>query len=54
MKLKKWIKVALLIVVEILTITIMLNLKTNVTSNMKILLTSSMIALENLIMFIEN
>ena len=53
MKLKKWVKVSLLIVAEILTIGLVMYLKTNITFNTKILLTSVIIMTENLIMFIE-
>lgn len=53
MKLKKWVKVSLLIVAEILTIGLVMNLKTNITFNTKILLTSVLMIAENLIMFIE-
>ena len=54
MKLKKWVKVALLIIVEILTIVFVMNLKTNITYAMKILSASVLIVAENLIMFIED
>lgn len=54
MKLKKWIKVALLIIVEILTIVFVMNLKTNITYAMKILTTSVFMICENLIMFLED
>jgi hypothetical protein len=53
MKLKKWVKVSLLIIVEILTITFIMNLKTDITFNAKILSISVFIICENLIMFIE-
>ena len=53
MKLKKWVKVTLLIIVEILTIGLIMNLKTDITFAMKILLTSVLMMTENLIMFIE-
>lgn len=53
MKLKKWAKVSLLMIVEILTIYFVLNLKTNITFNMKLLLTSGLIICENLLIFIE-
>ena len=53
MKLKKWVKVSLLIIVEILTIILVMNLKTDITFNFKILMTSLFIVCENLIMFIE-
>lgn len=53
MKLKKWVKVNLLIIVEILTIILVMNLKTDITFNFKILMTSLFIICENLIMFIE-
>ena len=54
MKLKKWVKVTLLIVAEILTIMFMMNLKTDITCGMKLLLVGSMIIAENLIFFLEN
>lgn len=53
MKLKKWVKVSLLIIAEILTIILVMNLKTDITFNFKILMTSLFIICENLIMFIE-
>ena len=53
MKLKKWVKVTLLIIIEVLTVIFMMNLKTDVTYAMKLLLVSSMIAMENLIFFLE-
>ena len=53
MKLKKWVKVSLLIITEILTVGLIMNLKTDITFEMKILLTSAFIICENLIMFIE-
>ena len=53
MKLKKWVKVSLLIIAEILTVGLIMNLKTDITFGMKILLTSAFIICENLIMFIE-
>lgn len=53
MKLKKWVKVSLLIIAEILTVRLIMSLKTDVTLEMKILLTSAFIIFENLIMFIE-
>lgn len=54
MKLKKWVKVALLIIVEVLTIVLLMNIETNITYAMKILTTSVCIICENLIMFLED
>lgn len=53
MKLKKWVKVALLIIVEILTITLLMNCNTSIDNMTKIFLISTIITCENLIMFIE-
>lgn len=53
MKLKKWVKVSLLIIAEVLTVGLIMNLKTDIAFGMKILLTSVLIICENLIMFIE-
>ena len=53
MKLKKWVKVSLLIITEILTVGLIMNLKTDITFGMKILLSSAFIICEKLILFIE-
>lgn len=53
MKLRKWVKVSLLIIAEIITVAFVMNVNTEITFAMKLLCTCGLLVIENLLMFME-
>lgn len=53
MKLKKWVKVSLLIIAEIITVALVMSHNSDTTFAMKVFCTGMLLVLENLLMFME-